>query len=247
MSKHYREALSIWQEIGDESELANAYYNVSFNYAVPDWSTLQADADPERAGLQYLLQARDIFHRIGDRRGEGNAVWGLGNYRYFRAFPGNGVDEFRETLTIFREVGDLTMEAWGLHMLGTALLRNGDVDEARGHIEQAIRAFYAAGDASGLTLTLDDMSAVAVADGDLPRAARLRGAARNLTIETGAQLAGFVEDTFETGVRPGVRAHMSSDDLARYGAEGAAWTLDEAIAYALNGADPAIPGARQEA
>jgi hypothetical protein len=91
------------------------------------------------------------------------------------------------------------------------------------------------------------MSAVAVADGDLPRAARLRGAARNLTIETGAQLAGFVEDTFETGVRPGVRAHMSSDDLARYGAEGAAWTLDEAIAYALNGADPAIPGARQEA
>ena len=148
---------------------------------------------------------------------------------------------------MFRKVGDLTMEAWGLHMLGTALLRNGDVGEARGHIEHAIRHFYAAGDASGLTLTLDDLSAVAVADGDLPRAARLRGAARNLTIETGAQLAGYVEDTFETGARPGVRSLMSSDDLARYGAEGAAWTLDEAIAFALEGADPTEPEARHEA
>jgi hypothetical protein len=79
---------------------------------------------------------------------------------------------------------------------------------------------------------------VAVAAGDLPRAARLRGAARNLTTETGAGLARFVEDTFESGARPGVRSHMASDDLARYGAEGAAWTLDEAVAYALEGSDP---------
>jgi predicted ATPase/class 3 adenylate cyclase len=244
MSIRYREALAIWQSIGDEAELANAYYNVSFSYAVPAWA--DAESDPEKLGLQYLQQARETFHRIGDLRGEANALWGLGNYHYFREFPGNGADEFRQTLAMFREVGDLTMEAWGLHMLGTALLRNGDVDDARDNIEHAIRHFYASGDASGLTLTLDDLSAVAVADGDLPRAARLRGAARNLTVETGAQLAGFVEDTFESGSRPGIRSHMSSDDLARYGAEGAAWTLDEAIAYALDGTDPTPPEARGE-
>ncbi len=197
--------------------------------------------------MLYLEQARDIFRRIGDRRGEGNAAWGLGNYRYFRREPGNGEDQFRETLTIFREVGDRTMEAWGLHMLGTSLLRNGHVDEARGNIAHAIRHFHAAGDASGLTLTFDDMSAVAVADGDLPRAARLRGAARNLTVATGAQLAGYVEDTFETGARPGVRTQMSSEDLARYGAEGAAMTLDEATAYALEGSDPEASDAHREA
>jgi hypothetical protein len=127
------------------------------------------------------------------------------------------------------------MEAWSLHMVGTALLRNGDVAEARENVEHAIRHFYAAGDAAGLTLTLDDLSAVAVAEGDLPRAARLRGAARNLTTETGAELARFVEDRFETGVRPGIRSHMSETELARYGAEGAAMTLDEAIDYALGG------------
>ena len=77
------------------------------------------------------------------------------------------------------------MEAWALHMLGTGLLRSGDPVEARIHVEHAIRHFYTAGDAAGLTLTLDDLSAIAVVEGDLPRAARLRGAARNLTTETG--------------------------------------------------------------
>ena len=247
MSQRYREALSIWQSLGDEAELANAYYNASFVFAFGPGLHPDADSDPDKVGLSYLERARDLFHHIGDARGEASALWGIGNYHYFRAYPGNGEEEFRQTLDMFRSVGDLTMEAWSMHMLGTALLRNGDIAEARGHVERAIRQFHAAGDASGLTLTLDDLSAIAVADGDLPRAARLRGAARNLTSETGAQLAGYVEDTFEIGIRPGIRSQMSTEDLARYGAEGAAWTMDEAVAYALDGAGPTEPDTRQQA
>ena len=245
MGRRYQEALDLWLAIGDEAEIANAYYNASFQYAVPELSALSgpediAAADPKLIGLRYIEEARDIYHRIGDRRGEANALWGLGNYHYFRGFEDQGIPEFREALEIFREVGDLTMEAWSLHMLGTGLLRAGVVEEAKDHIEHAVRHFHAAGDAAGLTLTFDDLSALAVAEGDLPRAARLRGAARILTTETGAGLAGYVEDSFELGVRPGVRSHMSEPDLARYGAEGAAMTLDEAVAYALgDGTDEA--------
>lgn len=129
------------------------------------------------------------------------------------------------------------MEAWSLHMLGSGLLRNGEVAEGKQHVAHAVRHFHAAGDTAGLTLTLDDLSAVAVAEGDLVRAARLRGAARNLTAETGAGLAGYVEEAFEQRARPGVRAHMSKADVERYGAEGAAMTLDEAVAYALEGCE----------
>ena len=236
MNVRYKEALALWEAIGDEAELANALYNVSFTFAFTPEMQVDADPDLGQLGLHYLERARDAFHKLGDVHGEANALWGIGNYEYFRKLPGNGVEEFRKTLGMFRDVGDLTMEAWSLHMLGTALLRNGDVEEARGHVEHAVQHFYAAGDASGLTLTFDDLSAIAVADGDLPRAARLRGAARNLTAATGAELARYVEDTFETGVRPGIRSHMSSDEVQRYGAEGAAMNLDEAVAYALGGA-----------
>lgn len=240
MGSHYDEALEIWTRIGDEREIANASYNAAFQYSVPSEADAagSADRDPNREGIRLVEQARDIYRRLGDRHGEANATWGLGNHHYFRGLPGLGIELFREALEIFRSVGDVTMEAWALHMLGSGLLRSGHAEEARRHIGHAVRHFHAAGDASGLTLTLDDLSAVAVSDGDLPRAARLRGAARNLTIETGAQLAAYVEEIFQAAIRPGVGGLMSDDDLARYGAEGAAWTLDEAVAYALEGAGP---------
>ncbi|HKB28162.1 MAG TPA: AAA family ATPase, partial [Candidatus Limnocylindrales bacterium] len=240
MTSRYLEALDLWLSIGDEAEIANAYYNASFTFAVGAFRD-GSDSDPDGVGLSYIEEARRRFHEIGDLHGEANALWALGNYHYFRNQGDNGVAEFRMALDMFRRTQDLTMEAWGLHMIGTGLLRNGEVDEARGHVQHAIREFHAAGDAAGLTLTFDDMSAIAVAIGDLERAARLHGAARNLVTETGTGLATYVEDTFETGLRPGVRALMAPEEVERLGAEGAAMTLDEAVAYALEGAAPAGP------
>jgi predicted ATPase/class 3 adenylate cyclase len=244
MTIWYREALGTWLELGDPAEIANAYYNASFIYAVPS-AVEGADPDPERIGLSYIEEARRRFHELSDLRGEANALWALGNYYYFHNEHASGVEEFRQALAMFRQTQDVTMEAWALHMLGSGLLRTGTIEEARDHLQHAIRHFHAAGDAAGLTLTLDDMSALAVVDGDLERAARLRGAARNLTTETGAGLASYVEDTFEVGVRPSVRSHMPPEEIERLGAEGAAMPLDEAVAYALEGAGPA--GAHDEA
>jgi predicted ATPase/class 3 adenylate cyclase len=237
MAARYREALGLWLSIGDQAEIANAYYNASFEFAVPPTAN-GPDPDPEGIGLSYIEEAQRRYHDLGDLLGEANALWALGNYHYFRNQLGNGTTEFRAALEMFRRTADLTMEAWALHMLGSGLLRNGEVDEARQHVEHAMRHFHAAGDAAGLTMTLDDMSALAVATGDLERAARLRGAARSLTSETGTGLAEYVEDAFEAGVRPGVRSHMTTGDLERLGAEGAAMTLDEAVAYALEGSEP---------
>ena len=107
------------------------------------------------------------------------------------------------------------------------------------------RHFHAAGDIAGLTLTLYDLASVAVQNDDLPRAARLRGAARNLTTETGTGLATFTETAFEqAGLRPNVLQYMPEDEAERLGAEGAAMTLDEAVAYALEGSEAVRRGRR---
>ena len=204
---------------------------------------------PIETGLAYLETARDIYHRIGDRRGEANALWGLGNYHYFRESPGQRRSSSSgEALEIFREVGDRTMEAWALHMLGTACCATATSTRRARHIAHAIRHFHAAGDAAGLTLTLDDLSAVAVADGDLPRAARLRGR-RPEPDGRDRRRAGRLRRGLVRG-RGTARAsapRCRADDLARYGAEGAAMTLDEAIAYALEGQRPVASDARHEA
>ncbi len=236
MRGYYEEAVAIWEGIGDDRELANAYYNASFSYALGPDGKFGA-GDPDGRGEGYVRSALEAFRRIGDARGEANALWGLGTMHYFQGDFTASEQENRTALGLFRAVGDRTMESWARHMLSLGLISQLRTEEAKFQVAHAVRHFYAASDVAGLSLTLYDLSSIAVQEGDLERAARLRGAALNLSNETGTTLGVFTEDAFEEArLRPNVREQMSTADVERLGAEGAAMTLDEVIAYALEGA-----------
>jgi predicted ATPase/class 3 adenylate cyclase len=235
----YSEALAIWEGLGDQRELVNALYNNSFRYAVTDDPKT---SDPDRIGYDGMIRALALATSIGDDRGRANVLWGLGNYAYFHDTDDRGLAQFQEALDIFRRIGDRTMEAWSLHMASTALLRAHQVDESRRDIGEALRLFHAYGDVAGITLTLDDHAAIAIADGDLPRAARLWGAARALSSAGGVGLADFVDTEFEFYRGPNARNTLEPAELERYAQEGRAMTLDESVAYALNvGIDSLAP------
>jgi predicted ATPase/class 3 adenylate cyclase len=230
MAPAYHEALTIWEQIGDQREIVNALYNDSFRYAVTDDPKL---GDPERIGFGQMTRARDLAADIGDERGRANALWGIGNYLYFHEDGDRGVSQFRESLEIFRRVGDRTMEAWSLHMLSTALVKAREIDESRRDITEALHLFHRFGDVAGITLALDDFAAIAVAEDDLPRAARLWGAARALSSAGGVGLADFVDTQYEYYSRPNARYVLAAEELEQYAREGRAMTLDESVAYAL--------------
>ncbi len=235
MKPAYVEAVEIWRRLGNRSELANALYNYSFAFTVPEDPKVGISTnDPNGEGVGALQEALQVYRELGDVRGEANVNWGLGNMKYFSDGPDTGVEEFRASLDGFRTVGDRTMEAWALHQVGGALLREGKNDESRPNLLEALRHFYDAGDAAGITLVIDDLSSQALADGDAVRAARLWGAARTLTKATGANLAGFIDGWIEQQVRPNVRAALDPTELERGAAEGAALSLDAAVAYALD-------------
>ena len=239
MRAAYREAVELWRSVGDEGELANALYNYSFSFTVPDVVPPLGEvpqADPTGEGGAVLNEALEIYRKLGDERGEANVLWGIGNMHYFSGAGNAGGEEFALALEKFARVGDRTMEAWSRHQLGSAYIRSGRLDEARPLIREALRFFHRASDTTGLTLVLDDLSSLAVADGDLDRAARLWGAARSLTSATGANLAAFVDEAVEYDARPNVRRALPKEELTRLGAEGAAMTLDELIAYAVEDA-----------
>jgi len=236
MGLAYREAVELWRAIGDRAEIANALYNYAFTFAVsPNPREDPRLADPDSEGTRVLDEALGLYRELDDLRGQANVLWAMGNKTYFLMTGDGGEARFREALELFRQVGDVTMEAWSLHMLGSTLLRQTDrFDESRTFLRHALRHFHEASDAAGISLLFDDLSSLAVVDGDLPRAARLRGAARRLTAATGAELAGFVNEQYDFIARPQVVRQMAAEDLERYGAEGAALTLDEAVAYALD-------------
>ena len=235
MRPPYAEAVAIWRVEADPAELANALYNFSFCFAVPPSPDGQLlDADPDGLGHEALEEALALYREVGDERGQANVLWGIGNKRYFGRAPDAGAEYLEEARQIFKRVGDRTMEAWSLHMLGVGKLRLGEVEVARRCFGETLVAFSEMGDASGLTLVFDDFASLAAADGDPERAARMWGAARNLTKSTGAGLATFVDEFFEQVLRPRLSlTTLDPAEVTRLGSEGAAMTLDEVVAYAL--------------
>ena len=230
MGVAYAEALDLWQAIGDKREIANALYNDSFRYAV---SAVDGERDPDRLGYKQMHRARDLATEAGDERGRANALWGIGNWLYFHAAEDRGVSQFDEAIVVFRRLADRTMEAWSHHMLGTSQIRLGTLAEARRNVAAAMRLFHGFGDVAGLTLTLDDFASIAIAEGNLARAAKLWGAARALSAAGGVGLADFVDSQFEFYGRPSTRETIDPAELDRMAEEGRAMTLDESIAYAL--------------
>ncbi len=232
-TERYEQALALWRELDDKHEIANALYNAAFSLGISVGSSGQVDEVAAATFEAQSAEALELFRESGDRVGEANVLWGIGSFRYFSNDPVDAERWFREALAIYQAEHQKTMEAWALHMLGTTVLKLGDTVEATEIMRHALRDFEASGDLAGVTLVLDDLSAAAVTVGDLPRAGRLRGAARQLEAATGTELAKWVEDVFEVATRPSARSAMPADDLARYGAEGAAMPLEEVIAYAL--------------
>jgi len=235
----YEEALDLWKSIGDKREIANALYNNSFRYAM---STDPMNSDPDGTGFKFMNDALALFREAGDEHGAANALWGIGNYRYFKMAPDQGIEYVQEALEIFRRLGDQTMEGWSLHMIGAALIRLGRVEEAGDGLRLAMRLFHGAGDVAGITLAFDDLASEAAGLGDLPRAAQLWGAARALSAASGVGLADLVDTQFEIQNRPSARMSMSSADLERFAAIGRSMTLDESVAYALSIPVDELPG-----
>jgi predicted ATPase len=235
MAPAYKEAAEIWRTLDNPAELANALYNFSFAFTVPEAvpAELVRDGDAHATGMAILAEALAIFRELGDEHGEANVLWGMGNMLYFLGMVDPGSEDLRLALEKFRKVGDRTMEAWTLHMLGGSLIRADRLEEASVNLRQALRLFHEASDAAGITLVLDDLSSLAVGGGDLERGARLWGAARNLAQTTGASLASVVDDRIEARARPNVRTALDPERLDALAREGAAMTLDETVAYAL--------------
>jgi predicted ATPase/class 3 adenylate cyclase len=240
----YDEALTIWREVGDKAEIANALFNRSYAdmIVIMGGDVSAAYLSPGRA---LLNEALELYREIGDKGGEGNILWALGSFHYFTADAMTAESWYRRSLELHRAAGNRTMEAWSLHMLAMSQAGQRLFAEAGATAREALQHFNRSGDVAGMILVLDDLAIIALGLGDKERAGRLWGAARHLQQSTGTALADYVEQNNQLFGVPTPNDVLPSDVLERLAAEGAALSLDEAVAFALESdsgvsADPRV-------
>jgi len=139
---------------------------------------------------------------------------------------------FEDSLAMLRQLEDKDGIAISLHLLGDVARKAGDLGSARACFAESLAILRGLGHKVRIVYSLDELAAVAGALGSPPAAARLWGAAERLREEMGSP-AGPGELAGDARVAA-ARAVLQDDaafDLAWR--EGRAWSLDQAIAYAL--------------
>jgi predicted ATPase/class 3 adenylate cyclase len=154
----YTAALELYREWGDEADVAEALYNLSFTYGYA--------GDRERAeGL--LQESLEISELAGHRVGVGRAYWGLGNMAGYRDEHDAVIDYMRRATEEFE---------------GT------ETSVARRYLLESMDIFAAVRDVSALTLIFEVLAVIAVMEGKGTLAASLAGAAHRLKADTGVAI-----------------------------------------------------------
>jgi predicted ATPase/class 3 adenylate cyclase len=220
----YEREQAIAEERGDEAGTAEAIYNTSFTY-----SLTPEDARDGRA-TALAQDALERYRRLGDRAGEGKALWGVVNSYVFTDDIWPALELVEESLTISRELGDRFQLGWGLFTRGLLLNKAGDTPAARRSYEEALAIFVETNDMTGYALVLDGLAAVEWGEGDRDRAMRIAGAAFEIQNVQGMGLAEINRQT--TQFFP--EEMLPQGDLSAAYEEGRKLSAEEAIALALH-------------
>jgi len=163
----YAEALAIQRELGDPAGLAEALYNAGFV------AVLQGDRP---AASAYYAESTKLYEQLGSQKDIIRLREARVLFMYYGAEYAAARALQRENLDAFERTGETGWVANGLTLLAGIDLRAGEFAEARASIARAVGLFYETGDRQALVRTTVIGAALAVAQGDFERAARLSGA-----------------------------------------------------------------------
>ncbi len=123
--------------------------------------------------------------------------------------------------------------------LGIAALLRGRLDEARSHLAESVSVRRKIQDAFGLASVFTSLAALAAEEGAFARAAHLLGAVDAMIERTDAELEPIDEQLYERSAAA-AGASLGPERFASARDEGRGLSLDEAAAFALDGASESI-------
>jgi predicted ATPase len=176
--RHVREALDIFEGIGDERGVATALNELG----------VLASYESDFAEARRLLEESLAIKRtLGDDWLIANAFVNLGNVAGWGGDHALGYELHVESLALFEKTGERMGVAIANHNLAGAALRLGRLAEALERHVASLQVFDEIGDRDGCAESVEGLAMLAVAHDDHARAARLFGLATLLREDAGTQ------------------------------------------------------------
>jgi len=217
------ESLALFDEVGDKWGRPHALQLLG--------QIAGAQGDVAQAAV-YNEQILTFYRQIGYKRGIGIGLREKGVIVQLQGDWEQAIALYAESLVLVREVAHKGLTAVSLHNLGGAVLHQGDARRAAVCFAEGLALSRELGDRDPIAKNLTGMAGVMAAQKQLERSARLFGAAEALFDAMGMTVELVDRREYDRN-REIARAQLGEDAFAAAWVAGAALSLDEAIAYAL--------------
>lgn len=220
------EALALAREVGDKITVGGALTNIAGVVAVT-----QHDLDGVRS---YGEEGIQLLREAGSRWLLGMILFGYGSFAMLQGYYEEARSHFEESLDLFTELRDR-------HRIAMIHSEFAHLDRRQGHFAQAkllyretIREWQKIGHRAAVAHQLESFAFIAKAQEEDQRAAKLFGAAEILRENPILPMNPMEQIEYDREVND-LRANMDEVTFAKAWAEGRAMTMEQAIAFALEG------------
>lgn len=181
----------------------------------------------------FLERGLSRFRAVGDPLGEFDTLILLSAATFFLDDP-RAEDFCQQALALAERHGALSSKAYALWSVGIVRWRQGRLEEARRLLRESINLFEPMHDLTGISFDVQALSWCAARESPDEKAARLLGASQAVWRASGAK----VDETtayglFDQRSEDAVRQALGDTQFEKAFAEGAAYSLDQALALAL--------------
>lgn len=145
--EHGKEALSIYETLGDRPGVAFASNALGYFYLQMDYYNI---------ALEYFLGTLKIFEALGKKKDIVTVLWNLGNLYINLKDYQKALDYFQNALVLLEEKND-DLRARFFHNIALAHRGMGDFNKSREYFHRALKVFQTAGNRFWLASTLDNI------------------------------------------------------------------------------------------
>jgi predicted ATPase len=217
-------SLQQWRRLGDTHKAA---LTLCILGDVSRWR----QGDPVLA-CTYYEEAIEAWRDQGNRNRLAAALHEMGNALFEQGEYERARSAYAESLVLFDQLEEDYGRDFVRVNLGNTLFHLGEPVAARHLFREALPIYQQKAVAEGMVWTLERLAVVEAMYGDAGPAVRLLGAASTARRALGIPLSRSDQADWEQAL-VSVRGALEAQDFTSLWAEGSAWTLEQAVAYAL--------------